>query len=187
MKAVRQKSTLKLVKCRLFLWKHLWHERCRKLSNCCWTITAKKATGAYGKSSERLALSDRAAAEIALGVLLDYGIITSKDYSEVTDRSKLRRERQKVCDALRAESVNSLVTLCGLYFDGRKDKTLRQEEAGGKLHRRSVVEEHVSLIQEPGSIYLGHVTPVGGSADYVKRSILISLKQNTCMCKTWQR
>jgi hypothetical protein len=124
------------------------------------------------KASERHAVSDRAAAEIASSVLLDYGIITSEDYSEVIDRSKLRRERQKVREALRAESVNSSVAVCGLYFDGRKDKTLRQEEAGGKLHRRSVVEEHVSLIQEPGSLYLGHVTPVRGSADSVKRSIL---------------
>lgn len=124
------------------------------------------------KASDRHAVSDRAAAEIASSVLVDYGVITSDDFSEVIDRSKIRRERHKYRESLRAESANSSTDLRGLYFDGRKDKTLTQEQAGGTFHRRTVTEEHVSLIQEPDSIYLGHTTPVRGSADCIKQTIL---------------
>ena len=111
------------------------------------------------KAAERHALSDRATAEIASSILADYEIISSDNASDVIDRSKIRKERHKYRESIRDESANSLVDLNGLYFDGRKDKTLIQEHVAGRFHRRTVVEEHVSLVQEPGSAYLGHVAP----------------------------
>ncbi|GBM28832.1 hypothetical protein AVEN_43556-1 [Araneus ventricosus] len=41
--------------------------------------------------------------------------------------------------------------LRGIYFDGRKDKTLVMEKAeDGYLHRHCKVQEHLSVLQEPG-------------------------------------
>lgn len=48
--------------------------------------------------------------------------------------------------------------MIGLYFDGRKDKTLYMEKGlDGVYRQKSRKEEHVSLIGEPGHNYIGHV------------------------------
>lgn len=66
--------------------------------------------------------------------------------------------------------------LQGVYFDGRKDKTVRYISLGNKLHRRVVLEEHVAVVKEPESEYLGHVVPVTGSAKDIK-SCLFEFKK----------
>jgi hypothetical protein len=48
--------------------------------------------------------------------------------------------------------------VCGVYFDGRKDRTMMNIQEGGKHYRITVTKEHYSLVQEPGSSYLGQVT-----------------------------
>ena len=55
--------------------------------------------------------------------------------------------------------------LRGLYFDSRKDRTLQLTRLDGKKYRKTIVEEHVSLIQEPESKYLSHVTPSNGTTE----------------------
>ena len=50
----------------------------------------------------------------------------------------------------------------GLYFDGRKDTALVIDKNKGKNVRKSIKEEHIVLVQEPGSKYLGHVVPTFG-------------------------
>src|SRR5277367_3395041 len=42
--------------------------------------------------------------------------------------------------------------------------TLAQVKGGVKFYRKSIKEEHIAVIQEPSSKYLGHVTPNSGSA-----------------------
>ena len=74
---------------------------------------------------DRHGVSDRAAAGIASAVLQDVGIIHQDDATKVIDRNKVRRERSKKRVALRMEASN---TITGLYFDGRKDKTLAQKK-----------------------------------------------------------
>lgn len=54
-----------------------------------------------------------------------------------------------------------------LIFDGRKDRTTVKEKIGKKTHRRTVQEEHISLIEEPNSRYVGHATPKSSSADSI--------------------
>ena len=61
----------------------------------------------------------------------------------------------------------------GLYFDGRRDKTLVQEEKGSKKYKKTITEEHYSLVQEPKSLYLGHVSPVTGSSEHITKSIRV--------------
>lgn len=124
-------------------------------------------------------LSDRAAAEIASSVLQDYGLIRADALGEVIDRSKIRREINKYRESLQAESASTSIDLGALYFDGRKDKTLIQVKAGGRFHRKIVVEEHISLIKEPDSMYLGHISPSCGTADSIKKSIIDFFERKT--------
>lgn len=107
---------------------------------------------------DRYAVSDRAGAAIASAVLKDYGIISSKDSQNIIDRHKVRRARQKKRQELQNSSKVSL--LRGLYFDGRKDKTL----AFIDNRKRTIVEEHITLLEEPGSNYIGHLSPISGTA-----------------------
>ena len=81
---------------------------------------------------DRHGVSDRAAAGIASAVLQDVGVIHKDDVSKVIDRNKVRRERCKRRLDLNTE-VNNTIT--GLYFDGRKDKTMTLvKECDGKFH-----------------------------------------------------
>jgi hypothetical protein len=116
------------------------------------------------KTGDRYGVSDRAAAAIASSVLFDIGSDV-----EVIDRHELRRERTKT----REKSMeNATITeLLALYFDGRKDNTLKIVKNGVKLYRTMVKKEHISLVQEPGSIYMGYVVPHVGSAKGIQTAI----------------
>ncbi|CAH0551078.1 unnamed protein product [Brassicogethes aeneus] len=113
---------------------------------------------------DRYGVSDRAAAAIASAVLEDVGLIKKGDTSKVVDKNKVRRSRQKIRTELQANDDFQNKPLKGLYFDGRKDNTLRQEKVGNKYYRKTVKEEHLSLLQEPESVYIGHIVPASGTA-----------------------
>ncbi|KAF2893076.1 hypothetical protein ILUMI_13097 [Ignelater luminosus] len=53
----------------------------------------------------------------------------------------------------------------GVYIDGRNDRTLIKITEGGGNKRKTIAEEHVLLVSEPGSLYLGHVTPKTSVSD----------------------
>lgn len=65
-----------------------------------------------------------------------------------------------------------------IYFDGRKDKTLKIVSKGNKKYRKVVVEEHISVLKEPGSLYVGYATPLQGTANSIERAINALLKSN---------
>src|SRR6218665_1322279 len=71
-----------------------------------------------------------------------------------------------------------LLGLQGLYFDGRKDKTLTQSTTDKKFYRKVKMEEHITLVQQPEWRYFGHFTPSTGSAKSIKQSIIAFLKDN---------
>lgn len=127
--------------------------------------------------SDRFGVSDRAAAALASSVLQDVGMISEKDMSLVIDKSKIRREKQKTRHAIHDDMNLSLVTK-GIYFDGRKDDTLFQEKIGAKIYRRVRKEEHISMIQEPGGQYVGHVTPASGTGSEIAKCVLKYLEEN---------
>jgi hypothetical protein len=127
------------------------------------------------RACDRHGVSDRSAAAIATAVLQDFGLISKADTSNVVDRNKVRRARQKKRIELQMLAGESN-ELQSLYFDGRKDHTLTNTQKGSKWYRKKVYEEHISLIEEPGSKYIGHVTPASGSADGIKDSIMCFLK-----------
>lgn len=129
--------------------------------------------------SDRYGLSYRQTAAIASAVLTDVGLISSTDTSFVIDKSKIQRVKTVVRDSHVSPADGfTKNTLLGLYFDGRKDKTCTQVKGGAKYYRRIHTEEHISLVQEPGSCYIGHVTPASGTAIDISKCILNFLDEN---------
>ncbi|XP_050517554.1 uncharacterized protein LOC126892123 [Diabrotica virgifera virgifera] len=120
---------------------------------------------------DQYGISNRCAAAIASATLQDIGIVTMDDCSKVVDRSKVRRERQKTRALLKNLQTGSGGGLKSIFFYGRKDKTLSQEIVGGRYHKRTISEEHISMIEEPNSLYLGHVTPSSGTGKHIATAI----------------
>lgn len=122
------------------------------------------------RTLDRFGISDRAGAAIVSATLQDVGIISQSNVSNVVDRNKIRRERTKARTILSSQSVLKDYDRgqFGLYFDGRKDRTLYLED-----NRREVkIEEHVSLVKEPGSVYIGHVSLNSGKAQIIGKHIV---------------
>ncbi|ESN96201.1 hypothetical protein HELRODRAFT_163242 [Helobdella robusta] len=128
------------------------------------------------QACDRTGISDRSASLLVNAVLQDLQIITKTNSSQIVDRSKIRRERTKRRAHLQNKSFNEFTAVRGLYFDGRKDKTIQQDKKGTKYYRSTVTEEHVVLLSEPGSLFLGHVSPMSGSAKNITLSIKTFLK-----------
>ena len=128
------------------------------------------------KACDRHGISDRAAATIATATLCDVGIVTPQNYSKVIDSSKIRRARSQLRESFQAHQQDDAIL--GLYFDGRKDKTMENVfEEDGKYHRKIVREEHISVVSEPACEYFCHCkTDSGSSRDIV--SSLIEAMEN---------
>lgn len=131
----------------------------------------------FAKTCDRHGISDRSAAALASAVLDDIGIVTPEDRSKIIDRSKVRRERRRTRSTLRLQELSE-INIHGLYFDGRKDKTIVQVKKGNKLYRQTVVEEHIVLVQEPECNYIGHTSPSSGTSQNIKASIVRFLEEN---------
>ena len=115
-------------------------------------------------------VSDRAVAAIVSATLIDFGL----EHLGPVDRNKIRRERK----SLRSACKNTGCRISGLYFDGRKDRTLKL--VGG---RQTVLsEEHISILSEPGSRYVDHATPSSGSAKSIAESILDTVDCTNLVC-----
>lgn len=99
-------------------------------------------------------------------MLVDVGIIGNHCKDFVIDRSKIRRERH----ATRQINTELHNRDCGeaLYFDGKIDKTLKI--FGNKT--KQCKEEHIVLVREPNSEYVGHITPASGSAQHTTEAII---------------
>ena len=66
---------------------------------------------------------------------------------------------------MNSEALNKTVRhLQSLYFDGRKDQTITQKLISRRMHKRTVVEEHITLIKEPQSKYIGRFAASTGSS-----------------------
>lgn len=78
--------------------------------------------------ADRYHASDRAAAAIATAVLVDVGLINESDKKLVIDKSKMQRARVK---KRQWEEANVSFDGQALFFDGRKDNTLKQRKING--------------------------------------------------------
>lgn len=121
---------------------------------------------------DRYGISDRAGAAIVSATLQDIGLVTESDTSSVIDRSKIRRARAQTRSS--GAAVNVLEgddSLICISFDGRKDKTMLYEDN----RRKTVVEEHITLVKEPDSQYIGHITLATADALTISKKLYFYL------------
>ena len=100
------------------------------------------------------------------------GQINKNDQNSVLDRYKIRRERAKVRKDLQNSVEAELDCPFAIFFDGRIDKTLKKINKGYKSLKNLVSEEHVCMLREPGSSYVGYVSPKTGSSKDISEEIL---------------
>ncbi|GBM82313.1 hypothetical protein AVEN_193558-1 [Araneus ventricosus] len=113
------------------------------------------------RTLDRFGISDRAGAGIVSAALQDVGIISESNVLDVVGRNKIRRGRTKARTTLLSQSVIKDYDhdQFGLYFYGRKDYQIKIKTLSMEDNRRKVIiEEHISLVKEPGSEYIGHVS-----------------------------
>ena len=104
--------------------------------------------------------SRRFAAAIATATLVDYKIITPDNKSQIITKDKIQREIDRLSMANSELKIDDEKPVICVLFDGRMDKTkVMLADDRGKLYPSTVTEEHVSLVAEPGSEYLGHLAP----------------------------
>ncbi|KAK3929311.1 Defensin [Frankliniella fusca] len=132
---------------------------------------------ATSKIADRFGLSHAAVAAVTTAVLEDKGLVTPVDKSLVVDKSKIRRDRETVRKETQQEFISTNTGILGLYFDGKTDSTVKIEKRGNTYHPTNSAEEHISLVEEPGGKYLGHVAS-GKSALSSSKAILEYCNQN---------
>jgi len=98
---------------------------------------------------------------IASAVLVDCGIIDAHDSSDVIDPNEIRRERQK-----KEKHYKMVLTKQWKVYISMVEKT--DFVKGNRYHPALETEEHIVLIKEPGSEYLGHVKTSQGSSQSIK-------------------
>ena len=124
------------------------------------------------RMSERFQVSDRAAAAIANSVMQDLGFITENDKTYVIDRSKLRRERERCRTEIREKEQENFKLVNAIYFDGRKDATQVTIQGPNDKYYKSVqLEDHYTLIGEPGEYYLTHFSTEDGKGKTIAQKI----------------
>lgn len=127
---------------------------------------------------DRIGISDRAAAIIVSSTLQDLGIVSSTDSSMVVDRNKIRRARKVTRSKIQNIELSENRELLGLYFDGRKDKTISQIKIGEKFARKTVMEDHIVVLSEPDSKYIGHLTATSSTSLAIKKYMFEFLAEN---------
>jgi len=123
------------------------------------SINKNASLKSVSEQCDQFNISDRAASSLTNAVFKDF-----RFNSVEINRSKIRRERSKS----RLESEQNLSGIQALYFDGRNDMTLTYENK--KIITKS--EEHITMILEPGSRYIGHTTPLKPTSKSIKESMV---------------
>lgn len=90
----------------------------------------------------------------------------------IIDFNKVKRERIKARQQAQSAYINQEL-LKGIWFDGKIDKTLKQVFDENRMPRNITEnEEHITIIQEPGSRYITYVTPSTGTGNAIQESII---------------
>ena len=100
--------------------------------------------------------------------------MTAEDTSKIIDKSKIRRERDKVIKELHMEGLKSLKdqALKSFLFDGKKvnTKVLLENEDGDQFP--GVVEvDHYSVVDGIDGSYLTHLGPEDGTGVTIAQTI----------------
>ena len=95
----------------------------------------------------------------------------------IIDYHKLRRECQKYHEEIRKQKEENFSLVDGLYLDGRKDATqVLLQDPNGKLYQSVQLEEHYTLVGEPGTYYLTHLSPENVTGQTIAEEVFMSIK-----------
>ena len=133
------------------------------------------------KECDRWGVSNRAGAAIANAVLIDAGVITSEDQTNVIDKNKLRRSREEYRNERQVKEIQQLEENQGhaYYFDGKKTMSLCvEEDEQGKKYNIMRELELISMSAEPGGLYVTHLEPKGGKGVEVAEAVLGFLREH---------
>lgn len=115
-------------------------------------------------------MSNRFGALLATTLLKDLNIPDI-----ILDQHKIRRERGKArLKALNSIKCNDLLKC--ISFDGKRERTLKQKFVNGKPRNMKVIEEHITIVKEPNSSYIGYFTPEDGRGIGIAMGIINFLK-----------
>ena len=83
----------------------------------------------------------------------------------------MRRERQKLWKSLQLDAEQDSRDIEAIYFDSRKEQTLKKIGTASHQSTTFVNEEHYVLVSEPGNVFLKQITPISGKAKDVSAAI----------------
>lgn len=130
--------------------------------------------------ADRYGVSSTIVAAVATATLQSVNLVTKENSINVIDKKKVQRSREKLRESLRREPTKEFI---GLFFDGRKDKTLFLEKGKDKiLHKVFRKEEHISVIGEPGGNYLGHAALQNGEANSIVAGLTNVVDEKADFC-----
>lgn len=115
--------------------------------------------------ADRLNMTNRDTAQIVNATLVDMGILSSSNKSQAVGAKKIRMARKREREA-RVEEM-SCEGIGAIYFDGRKDETLEIVNGARKFVKR----EHISFVQEPGSLFVGQRTIPSGHSHEILNAL----------------
>lgn len=125
----------------------------------------------FSAALDRAGVSNRYGALLATTLLKDLNIS-----GIIIDQHKIRRERNKARDrAIKNIKCNDL--LKGISFDGKRERSLKQIVVNGSLRNVKVMEEHITIVKEPYSCFIGYITPEDGRGTVVAMGILDFLRK----------
>lgn len=94
----------------------------------------------------------------------------------IIDKNKIYRERVKFRkEAMVAARPNDLLTC--ISFDGKKESTLKRVTDVNGTRNVFVTEEHITIVKEPESKFIGYATPTDSTAGGIQRSIVDYLSE----------
>ena len=107
-----------------------------------------------------------------------FSFILRADLSEtiiIINTSKVRREREEARS--KSDTVFINAGIWGLSFNWRRDTTLTQfrDVKTWVNHRRIIREEHITLLKEVGSVFIGFITTPAEDANTISASLIQKL------------
>lgn len=125
-------------------------------------------------------MSDRAAASIVSATLESAIIVNSENTDNIVDRIKYE-ENDRDWETNWVITFRLASLLYSIYFDGLRHQTLTKHEIDGVIHPRMKEEDHVVILEELYSKYIGHVSVENGTA-WCITSAFLNFFENHKIC-----
>ena len=117
-------------------------------------------------AADRVNIGNRGASHLCNSYAKDMGWLTSENrLMHTLDPSKLSKQRRREREKIKAKEEKEISSrsVQSVYFDGKKIATMvRHTSKNGKVFQKMEIQDHYVLIEEPQSVFLGHVVPFSG-------------------------